>query len=174
MKKEQRNLIFLGLIGGAFNVIWWFIASGLFEQGNFDFGLGEILGYSAMLLALSTVFFGVKRHRDAVLGGKISFKGAFGNAMIIVGVAAAVYVVGWEIYYPNFAGDFGQEYSEYMLNNLKEQGLSAEELAAEKANMQLWMRRYENPLYRIPITLMEILPLGLVVALVSSLILRKK
>ena len=174
MKKEQRNLIYLGFIGGAFNVIWWFIASGLFEQGNLDFGLGEILGYTAMLLALSTVFFGVKRHRDVVLDGKISFKGAFGNAMVIVGVAAAVYVVGWEIYYPNFAGDFGQEYGEYMIQNLEAQGLSAAEVAAEKASLQRWIERYENPLYRIPITLTEILPLGLIVALVSALILRRK
>lgn len=173
MTKEQRNLIYLGLIGGAFNIVWWFIASGFFEQGNLDFGLGEILGYTAMLLAFSTVFIGVKRHRDVVLDGKISFKGAFGNAMIVVGVAAAVYVIGWEIYYPNFAGDFGQEYGEYMLQNLKDQGLSAEEIAKEKANMDLWMERYESPLYRIPITLMEILPLGLIVALVSALILKK-
>lgn len=173
MKKERRNLIYLGLIGGAFNIVWWFIFNGLFEQGNIDFGLGEILGYTAMLLALSTVFFGVKRHRDTVLGGKISFITAFGTAMIIVGIAAAVYVIGWEIYYPNFAGDFGTEYSEYMIKNLEAQGLSADEIALEQANLERWMERYKNPLYRIPITLTEILPLGLIVALVSSLILRK-
>jgi len=174
MKKEQRNLIYLGLIGGAFNIVWWFISSGLFEQGNLDFGLAEILGYTAMLLALSTVFFGVKRHRDEVLDGKITFKTAFGKAMIIVGVAAAVYVIGWEIYYPNFGADLGERYSQYMMDNLKSKELSAEEIAAEKANMQLWMERYKNPFYRIPITLTEILPLGLLVALASAIILRKK
>ena len=155
-------------------MVWWFVANGLFEQGNLDFGLGEILGYSAMLIAYTTVFFGVKRYRDVVLGGKISFQKAFGNAMIVVGIAAAVYVIGWEIYYPNFAGDFGADYTAYLLNNLEAQGYTAAQIAEEKANMELWMVRYENPLYRIPITLTEILPLGLLVALVSALILQKK
>jgi len=174
MKKATGALVLLGFLGGMINIIWWFTSSNLFKQGGLDYGIGEILGYTAMLLALSTVFFGVKRHRDLVLGGKISFKSALTKGLIIVAVAATTYVVGWEVYYPYFAVDFGQEYSEYMLENLRHQNLSESDLAKEAEKISIWVERYNNPLYRIPITLTEILPLGLIVALASALILRKE
>ena len=48
------------------------------------------------------------------------------------------------------------------------------EIAAEKANMDNWMEKYKNPLYRIPMTLMEIFPLGLIVSVISALMLKRK
>lgn len=171
---KKQSLIYFGLLAGLINTIFWFIFDALFQSENFDFGLGEILGYTAMLIALSTVFFGVKRYRDTKLGGKMTFGQGFLNGMIVVLVAAAIYVIGWEIYYPNFASDFGSQYTEYLINGYKEAGLSAEEIQEKKDEMAVWMDRYQYPIYRIPMTLMEILPLGIVVAAVTGLILKKK
>ncbi|WP_420318640.1 DUF4199 domain-containing protein [Ekhidna sp.] len=170
----MKKLIYFGLLAGLINVIGWFALDSVFQGDNFDFSLGETLGYTAMLIALSTVFFGVKSFRDKELNGSISFKEAFLKGFIIVSIASLIYVVGWEVYYPNFQSDFGEKYGEYLISNLEEQGLSATEIATEKASMAEWMVKYENPLYRIPMTLMEILPLGLIVSLISALILKRK
>ncbi len=172
MKKQA--LIYWGLLAGLINTIFWFISHSLFQSEIFDFSKAEILGYTAMLLALSTVFFGVKRYRDTVLGGKISFGQAFLNGMIVVLVASAIYVIGWEIYYPNFAADFGDKYYEYLINGYKEAGLSTQEIKVKTDEMAIWMDRYQYPIYRIPLTLMEILPLGILVAAVTGLVLKKK
>lgn len=171
---KKQTLIYFGLLAGLLNIIGWFALDALFQKDDFDFGLGEILGYAAMLVALSTVFFGVKRYRDVNLDGKISFVQAFLNGLIIVLVAASIYVIGWEIYYPNFAADFGERYSEYLVQSYEEQGLSTEEMKIKKEEMAVWMDRYENPLVRIPLTLMEILPLGILVAAISGLVLMKQ
>ncbi|MEO1255340.1 MAG: DUF4199 domain-containing protein, partial [Bacteroidota bacterium] len=82
--------------------------------------------------------------------------------------------IGWEFYYPNFQADFGEKYTAHLIADLKDKGLSSEEIQAQKAEMQAWMIKYENPLYRIPITLMEIFPLGVIVALISALALKRK
>lgn len=171
---NKRSLLFYGLMAGLINIIGRFVLDSLFQGDDFDFGLGEILGYAAMLIALSTVFFGVKRYRDHQLNGKISFLQAFVNGLIIVLIACTIYVIGWEIYYPNFASDFGEQYNEYLITSLKEEGLSKEEIEVKKAEMADWLEKYESPFYRIPITLLEIFPLGLVIAIISALVLKRK
>ena len=170
----KKQLIYFGLLGGLINIVGWFTFDKLFQSGENDYGLGEILGYAAMLLALSTVFFGVKRYRDRTLGGKITFGQAFFNGLIVVLVAGSIYVIGWEVYYPNFAPDFGAEYSAYLLETYKEQGLSEAEIQTKTEEMQVWMERYKNPLYRVPMTLLEILPLGVLVALGAAFALKKQ
>lgn len=170
----MKRLLYFGLLAGMLNILGWFILDGIFQGEEFDFSLGETLGYTAMIIALSTVFFGVKSYRDNELGGSITFKEAFIKGIIIVSVATLIYIVGWEIYYPNFQADFGEKYSAHLMAELQSQGLTADEIAAEKANMDDWMDKYQNPLYRIPITFLEIFPVGLIITFISSLILKRK
>jgi hypothetical protein len=40
--------------------------------------------------------------------------------------------------------------------------------------MDKMVKSYEDPLYRIPLTYMEILPVGLLISLICALILKKK
>lgn len=49
-----------------------------------------------------------------------------------------------------------------------------EELAAKTAEMNQMKAWYKNPLMIILLTYMEILPIGIVVSLIGSLILKKK
>src|SRR5215469_17248366 len=55
-----------------------------------------ILGYTIMLVALSAVFAGIKRHRDHDLGGVIGFWRALGLGLGISIVAGIFYVAAWE------------------------------------------------------------------------------
>ena len=50
--------------------------------------------------------------------------------------------------------------------------MSGEELAAYEAKMQGFADMYANPLYRIPITMLELFPVGVIVSLISALLLR--
>ena len=54
-------------------------------------------GYLVMVLALSLIFFGVKRLRDRELGGVIRFVPALLAGLGISAVAGVIYVIGWEI-----------------------------------------------------------------------------
>ncbi len=139
-----------------------------------NFSIGEVLGYLSMIVALAFVFVGIRSYRDKHKGGIISFKDAFFNGLIIVLVASVIYVLGWEIYYPNFWPDFAEQYVDGQMASLVDKGLSESELASKKAEMDSWAVSYKNPIIRMPQVFMEIFPVGLIIAIFSALILKKK
>ena len=132
----------------------------------------EWFGYLVMLVALSFIFIGVKRYRDVECGGVVRFGRAFFVGLGIAAVAAAVYILVWEIYLASTGYRFMDQYLAGHAHDLRAQGVSSEEVARRMAEME-WMREaYRNPLMRIAITFAEIFPVGFVVALVSAALLR--
>lgn len=134
-----------------------------------DFKGNDIVGYAAMVVLFSLIFFGVRNYRNKQLDGFISFGKAFKTGALIAFVGSTMYVVVWLFYYYLFVPDFIDVYSSYVLNNCTQADLPVK--TAEMANFK---EMYKNPLFVILITYSEVLPIGLVVALVSALILKKK
>lgn len=135
-------------------------------------GLGAAIGYTSMLVALSTVFVAIKRHRDRALGGVIRFWPAFGLGVGISAVAGVFYVAAWEAALAVTGMDFAGTYTAHLLEARKAAGASAQELAAYAAELARFRTQYANPLYRLPMTFSEIFPVGLLVSLVSAALLR--
>ena len=52
------------------------------------------------------------------------------------------------------------------------EGLSGLALEALTAEMQTLKAQYANPLFRLPMTFLEIFPVGLIIALISAALLR--
>lgn len=130
------------------------------------------LGYLIMLLALSSILVAVKQHRDQTLGGVIRFWPAFGLGVAIAAVASVAYVVVWEVYLALTDYAFMGEYVAATLREKREAGVSGAEYAALERQMSQMAEQYENPLFRMPMTLLEIFPVGLLVAAVSAGLLR--
>lgn len=133
---------------------------------------GVVLGYLTMLVALSLVFVAIKRRRDQDLGGVIRFWPAFGLGMGISAVASLFYVLAWEAALAVTGMDFAGDYAKVLIAQQQAQGVSGEALAEFVAGMETFKAQYANPLYRVPMTLAEILPVGLLVSLVSAGLLR--
>ena len=159
-----------GLISGGLIVASWFITLGMEE--NPDFGMAEVLGYIIMIAALSAVFLGVKSIRDEK--GSLSFKEAFFNGLGITLVASIIYVVGWMIYMPNFAPDFADKYTASQVELVQQMDISEEEKQAEIDELNEWMETYKQPHVMAAMTFAEIFPVGLLVTLISSFILKRK
>lgn len=135
-------------------------------------GIGMLIGYSAMLLALSAVFVGIKRHRDQALGGVIRFWPAFAMGLGISLVAGVFYVLAWEAALAVTGMDFGAKYAEHLLEQRRAAGAGAAELAKYAAELDAFRVQYANPLYRMPMTFTEIFPVGVLVSLISAALLR--
>src|SRR5262245_994880 len=166
------NVIFLfGTLSGLI-VIGGIIATlGIF--GEAPHAYSELLGYLLMLVALSMIFFGIKRYRDQELGGVIGFGHALLVGLGIAVVAGVIYVMVWEVYLAatNFA--FTDAYANAMIEAERAKGVTGDALNRMMAEQTSIMQRYkEDPLFRIPITFLEILPVGLFVTLISAAILR--
>lgn len=132
----------------------------------------EWFGYLVMLVALSLIFVGIKRYRDVECGGVIRFGRAFALGLGIAAVAGLIYVVGWEIFLAASGRDFMAEYTQDVLTRMESEGASLADIQAKAAQLQGLAVSYRNPLFRVPITFVEIFPVGLLVALVSAALLR--
>ena len=133
---------------------------------------GMVIGYLIMLIALSAVFVAIKRHRDADLGGVIKFWPAFGLGLGISFIAGVIYVVSWDAACAIAHLDFAGSYAKAMIAQQQAKGASAESLARLTAEMEQFKIQYANPLYRWPMTFVEIFPVGVLVSLVSAALLR--
>src|SRR5690606_2909125 len=115
----------------------------------------------------SLIFIGIRNYRNNHSGGVVSFKKAFKVGVMITLVAATLYVVVSLIYMYQFAPDYMDRYADYVLRHS-----SPMELEAKTESMESLKAMYKNPLFAILFTYMELLPLGLIVALISALILK--
>lgn len=166
----QRIILVYGSIAGVIVLGMLAVTMGLGTHGGM---LGMLLGYLSMLIALSMVFVGVKRWRDEQQGGVIQFLPAFGLGMGIALVAAAFYVLGWEVYMWATDYSFASQHAGQALAAKRAAGASAADLAAFQVEMDAFAQLYAQPLARMAMTFSEIAPIALIVALISALLLRR-
>ena len=133
---------------------------------------GMVLGYATMLVALSAVFVGIKRHRDVDRGGVIGFWRALAIGLGISFIAGIFYVVAWELVLRMMDMDFAGAYAQAVIASEKANGASPEALAKLTADLKSFEVQYANPLFRLPMTFAEIFPVGILVSLVSAGLLR--
>jgi hypothetical protein len=131
-----------------------------------------MIGYTTMLIALSAVFVGIKRHRDVDRGGVIGFWPAFGIGLGVSFIAGIFYVAAWEAVQAITRMDFATSYADAIIASEQAKGASAEALAKLSADMAAFKLQYADPLFRLPMVFAEIFPVGVLVSLVSAGLLR--
>ncbi len=139
-----------------------------------DYNISLFVGYASMLIAFSLVFVGIRNYRDKYNGGVISFGKAFKIGIMIVLIASTIYVIAWLIDYSYFVPDYLEKYSALMINKLKASEAGQIEINKQTKEMAAMAKMYKNPFFNAMMTYVEILPVGLVVTLISSLILKRK
>ncbi|MFK8011467.1 MAG: DUF4199 domain-containing protein [Marinicellaceae bacterium] len=134
----------------------------------------EWLGYLIMIVGFSFTFIAIKQHRDKNLGGIINFSKAFQVGMLVTLIACFFYVVSWEVYYNNVGSNFIQAYQDTYIESLRSKGTPEVEVNAAIKEMSGFAKQYENFFFRVAITLIEILPVGIIITIISALLLRTK
>ena len=142
------------------------------QHGHPPLPYGLAIGYLTMLIALSAVFVAIKRYRDDDLGGVIRFWPALGLGLSVSIIAGIFYVVAWEAALAFTHMDFAAGYAQAVIDSQRAHGASADALTKLTAEMDHFKVQYANPLYRLPMTFAEILPVGVLVSLVSAGLLR--
>ena len=168
----KKIVLTFGLIAGAILSAMMLVTLGF--QDTIDFDRGEVIGYTSMVLAFLLIFFGVKSFRDNVAGGSVTFGRALGVGVLIAAVASVCYVITWQVIYYKLAPDFAAQYQAHVLEKARADGESEAELAKRKADMEKFMKLYENPVINVGITFLEPLPVALVMALVSAGVLSRR
>jgi hypothetical protein len=170
----RKIILTYGLIAGLICVAMFCITIPLQENGTMAVENGMFIGYASMVIAFSMIFFGIKNYRDNHQQGIITFGGAFKVGILIALVASLVYAIGWEAYYAFRGDEFNEFWTACQIDALKKEGASEAALASKKAELEGWMEYYKIFPIRFGMTLMEILPVGLIVTLITAAILKRR
>ena len=170
---KKKIILTYGILGGLILTAFSYVIFGLVSDPA-DMSTGMVLGFTTMIVAMSTIFIGIKKQRDTQ-GGEISFGQAFGTGILISLITCAFYVVGWLIYSHYFFPYFSAKYMSYAIEEINKSSKNAAEKAAEIAGMKKNMEMYDSNIFiKAAITLTEVLPVGVVLTLISALILKRK
>jgi hypothetical protein len=168
----KKTVITFGVISGL--IISILMLGTLFFVDRIGFEYGMVLGYTTMVLSFLMVFFGIRSYRETVGGGRISFGRAFSVGILIMLISCAFYVITWEFMYIKMFPDFADKYAAHILEKARAAGKKPEEIEALTKEMQDFKVMYDKPLFNIGMTLLEPLPVGVPITLVSAGLLRKK
>ena len=168
-----KVVLIFGLISGVIAGVLMWILMGAVNTDAINFDNGMIWGYATMIIALSLVFFGIKSYRDNH-GGHISFLKGLQVGILISLISAFCYAVSWELYYPRVGDEFMQKYTTYYLDKMKKDGATDAEIETARVEGEQFMELYKNFFVRFGFSLIEILPVGVIVTLISAALLRKR
>lgn len=164
----KKTVLIFGLISGVIMAALMF-GTLPFTDSPWLQSHSMYVGYTTMVLSFMLVFFGIRSYRENIGGGTITFGRAFAIGILITLISSVLYVVTWEIMYFGIPS-FGQKFMTMCVAHVKNSGASPEVIQA-----QLNQLKYlDNPLINAAMSFIEPFPVGLIITLISSLILRKK
>jgi hypothetical protein len=168
----KKTVLTFGLISGV--IISVLMGGSLLLSDRIGSGHSMVLGYTIMVASFLLVYFGIRSYRDNTLGGQISFGRAFACGILITLITTACYVVMWEVLYFNFMPHFMDSYFAAQIQSVQSAGLDSATTAARVAAIKHSQELYQNPLINVAYTIIEPLPVGLLVTLISAAVLRRK
>ena len=171
----KKVILTFGLISGV--MISVLMGGSMLFANRFGSGhsmVGMSIGYTMMVASFLLIYFGIRSYRDNTLAGQISFGRAFACGILITLISSVCYVVMWEVLYFNFMPHFMDGYFAAQIHKLQSAGLDAATTAARVAAIQHSQQLYQNPFVNMAYTLMEPLPVGLLITLLSAALLRRK
>jgi hypothetical protein len=168
----KKIILTFGLISGLMMSVLMGVS--LLLASKIGSGHSLALGYTIMVASFLLVYFGIRSYRDNVLAGQITFGRAFACGILITLVSSICYVVMWEILYFNFMPHFMDGYFAAQIHKVQSAGLDSAMTAARVAAIQHSQQLYQNPFVNAAYTIMEPLPVGLLITLISAALLRRQ
>ncbi|MDX2002194.1 MAG: DUF4199 domain-containing protein [Chitinophagales bacterium] len=166
----KKHILIYGLLSGIIVSIVMLISVAQFNSGAKG---SEYWGFGGMFVAFSLIFVALYQIRKSE-GNRLSFLRGLGAAVAIAFITSTMYVASWMVvshyYYPNFI----EQYAELEINKAKANGVTDEKMAKMMEDFDGMKKMYKNPLFKMGLTYMEVLPIGIVMSLIAALVMMRK
>ncbi len=166
----KRTILKYGLISGAMFTVMMSATVPFADR----LGHSYLVGYTTMVVAFMLVFFGVRSRREKEGNGYITFGKAFVTGLGIALIACVFYVLTWEVIYFQFMPDFMEKWAAHSAETMRAAGATSAMIELKMKELKHYKELYDNPFINAAMTFLEPLPVGLVIALLSAAILRKR
>ncbi len=137
-----------------------------------DNTMGEVIGYSSMVVSLLFVYFGIKHFRDRENNGVVGFGKALLIGLLISLMASLAFGLLDLVYVKYINPDFMTDYYEGMLE--QSASLPADEFEIRKAELESEKQMFSNPFIHFSIMSMMVFVIGFIISLISAMILQRK
>ena len=168
----KKTVLTFGLISGA--LVSAMMAATIPFQDEVGFDHSLVLGYTIIVLSFLLIYFGVRSYRDNIGKGTVGFWRALAVGSLIGLIASVCYVATWQVMYFKFMPDFMTKYGAHEIEKARAEGASEAALAQKKMEFDKFEKMYQNPAINAAYTILEPLPVALVVALVSAGVLSRR
>lgn len=164
-----------GLISGGIITGFMLTSMALSDCGsNLNNVNSMIIGFAAMVLAFSLLFFALAKYRKTVGEGVLSFKTAITMSSLMVLIVSTMYTVGWVLEYKLFMPEFADKYEAARIKQLDDLHLEAAKYDVEVKAIKDEMSFYRTPIGVVVYTYVEILSMGIPMALISALVMMRR
>jgi hypothetical protein len=171
-----KKSITAGLIAGGI-LVGFFVLTHMIFMKNFNaeaWEIGEVLGYSSMIIALTAIFFGVKAYRDKVLGGKISFGKAFAMGISISAVAGLIFGIYVYVLYTFISPDLSGRMIEIYREKIRTSGQTQEVITQQLAQFEVEAELWKNTILQSFVMFITVFMIGVLISLVTAAILKRR
>ena len=168
----RKIAVTFGVISGAISSLIMIALVTFGDRIGFD--RGAVIGNTSIVLSFLMVFFGILTYRDNIGNGEITFLKAFAVGLAITLISCIFYVVTWELIYYNFIPGFWDAYGAHLVEKLTASGADPAAIQAKLEQVKKYKELYKNPLFNAALTFIHPFPIGLVIALISALVLKRK
>lgn len=163
----KNPILYYGLIGAgivvAVTTLPWFIL-----KEDLSYTLAVSLGYLSILVALSSIYFAVRKYRDDIADGIISFGKAFKVGILTTLIPAGFTFISTAIFHLLQ----GAEFKAWNIENMKK-SLSPEQYEAQMAQMESMGSLIDNPFFQGFVMFATILIIGVIISLIVAATLKR-
>lgn len=170
----KKTILVFGLLAGAVVSVLMLLTMLLAKGNPSHFEWGMVVGYASMLLAFTLIFFALRSYRDRQRAGRLAFGEGFRIGLGIAVIASLAYTLTWVVLYKTVFPEYPREYTRYTIEKMRAEGKPDVEITATQAEFDQMFADYDTWPVLLGYTFLEIFPVGLLVALVCALVLKRK
>lgn len=138
-----------------------------------DFAIQEAAGYLAMFISMIFVFMGIRYYRDHVNDGALSFGQGLKMGILIVLIPAIFFGLFDILYTQVIDPSWSQHYFDHYLEDIR-RTTAPEKLDAALKKAEEQRKLFGSPVMQFVVMTITVFVIGLIVAIISALALRKK
>lgn len=145
-----------------------------FYNSPADYQKGELTGYGSIMISLLLIVAAIKNYRDKKNKGYIGFGQAFGLGSEVSGIAGLIFGAYVFVLYKYIRPDLSERLMDFYKNKIINSGESQEIIARKLSEFNSQYSLYGNPVSMAIVMALTVFIIGLGIALVASVFLKRK
>lgn len=164
----QQNILKYGLISGSIIVLIPVISGWIIGTDPETFRMGEIIGYSTMLLSLLLIFLAVNEYKKTNPEMILSFGKVFLIGLGISTIAGVMFGIYNWVYVTFLEPEFMDQYFNYYIENIRNSGAPQADIDSQIAKLEQEKEIFMNPFVSFFAMFVSVFGIGLIISLVSA------